>query len=110
MKTLDLVKIPRDNSNDSSPVWEGSTVYFLSDRNGPVSLFSYDTGTKEVKQVIENKGFDLKTVSAGPGALVYEQFGSVHLLDLPSHQDHIVPVTIHGAQVLSGWMPSFAVP
>ena len=49
MKTLDLEKIPRQSSNDSSPVWEGAKVYFLSDRNGPVSLFSYDTGTKAVE-------------------------------------------------------------
>jgi tricorn protease len=96
MKTLDLVKIPRENSNDSDPVWEGNTVYFLSDRNGPVSLFSYDTGTKEVKQVVENNSYDLKTVAAGPGALVYEQFGSIHLYDLASHQEHAVPITIHG--------------
>ncbi|MGB7355827.1 MAG: protease, partial [Acidobacteriaceae bacterium] len=53
LSTLDLVKIPRDNSNDSSPVWEGHTVYFLSDRNGPVSLFSYDAGTKQVSQVLD---------------------------------------------------------
>ena len=46
MKTLDLEKIPRDNSNDSNPVWEGNMVYFLSDRNGPVSLFSYDSDSK----------------------------------------------------------------
>jgi tricorn protease len=96
LKTLDLVKIPRDNSNDSSPVWEGNTVYFLSDRNGPVSLFSYDTDTKEVKQVVENHSYDLKSVSAGPGALVYEQFGSLHLYDLATHAEHAVPVTIHG--------------
>ncbi len=96
MKTLDLVKIPRENSNDSSPVWEGNTVYFLSDRSGPVSLFSYGAGTKEVKQVIDNHGYDLKTVSAGPGALVYEQFGSLHLYDLATHQEHTVPITIHG--------------
>jgi tricorn protease len=96
MKTLDLVKIPRENSNDSSPVWEGSTVYFLSDRNGSVSLFSYDTGTKEVKPVVENHGYDLKTVATGPGALVYEQFGSLHLYDLSSKQEHTVPISIHG--------------
>lgn len=96
MKTLDLVKIPRENSNDSSPVWEGSTVYFLSDRNGAVSLFSYDTGTKEVKPVIENQGYDVKTVAAGPGALVYEQFGSLHLYDLASKQEHAVPISIRG--------------
>jgi len=96
LKTLDLVKIPRDNSNDSSPVWEGHTVYFLSDRNGPVSLFSYDTDSKQVAQVLENTGYDLKTVAAGPGALVYEQFGSLHLYDLASHKQHPVDVTMDG--------------
>ena len=96
IKTLDIEKIPRENSNDSHPVWSGSTVYFLSDRNGPVSLFSYDTGTKQVEQVVPNQGLDLKSVSAGPGALVYEQFGSLHLYDLATHQEHAVPVTIHG--------------
>jgi tricorn protease len=96
IKTLDLVKIPRENSNDSSPVWEGNTVYFLSDRNGPVSLFSYDINTKQVEQVVENHGYDLKTVSAGPGALVYEQFGSLHLYDLATHQEHAVPITVQG--------------
>jgi tricorn protease len=96
MKTLDIEKIPRENSNDSNPVWSGSTVYFLSDRNGPTSLFSYDTGTKQVQEVVANQGFELKTLSAGPGALVYEQFGSLHLYDLATHQEHAVPVTIRG--------------
>lgn len=96
LKTLDLVKIPRDNSNDSSPVWAGKMVYFLSDRNGPVSLFSYDPQSNKVTQVLDNHGYDLKTVAAGPGALVYEQFGSLHLYDLKSHQEHTVQVSIDG--------------
>ena len=96
IKTLDLEKIPRENSNDSHPVWSGATLYFLSDRNGPVSLYSYDPGTKQVQQVIANQGLDLKSVGAGPGALVYEQFGSLHLYDLTTHQEHAVPVTISG--------------
>ncbi len=96
MKTLDLVKVPRENSNDFNPVWEGKSVYFLSDRNGPVSLFRYDTQTKTVSQVVENHGYDLKTVTAGPGALVYEQFGSLHVYDLAGGKEHAVHVTIHG--------------
>jgi tricorn protease len=96
LKSLDLVKIPRDNSNDKSPAWVGDTVYFLSDRNGPVTLFSYDTKTKAVTQLVENHGYDLKSVAAGPGALVYEQFGSLHLYDLASHQDKTIPITIRG--------------
>ena len=96
IKTLDVEKIPRENSNDSNPVWSGATVYFLSDRSGPVSLFSYDTASKQVQQVIANRGLDFKSVSAGPGALVYEQFGSLHLYDLTTQQEHAVPVTIRG--------------
>jgi tricorn protease len=96
IKTLDLERIPRENSNDSNPVWSGATVYFLSDRNGPVSLFSYDTASKQVQQVIANQGLDFKSLSAGPGALVYEQFGSLHLYDLTAQQEHAVAVTIRG--------------
>jgi len=96
MKTLDVEKVPRENSNDSNPVWIGTTVYFLSDRNGAVSLFKYDTKTKQVQQVLENHGLDLKTLSAGPDGLVYEQFGSLHLYDLKAGQEHAVPVTIGG--------------
>ncbi|HXC21299.1 MAG TPA: hypothetical protein VNV13_07450, partial [Steroidobacteraceae bacterium] len=96
MKTLDLEKVPRENSNDSNPVWVGATVYFLSDRNGAVSLFKYDTKTKQVQQVLDNHGLDLKTLSAGPDGLVYEQFGSLHLYDLKTGQEHAVPVIIGG--------------
>ena len=81
LSDLSLEKVTRDNSNDSSPVWFGDAVYFLSDRKGPVTLFAYDTKSKTVKQVVESKGYDLKSVSAGPDALVYEQFGGIYLFD-----------------------------
>jgi tricorn protease len=96
LKTLDLEKVPRDNSNDSNPVWAGNSVYFLSDRNGPVSLFRYDTASKQVSQVAPNKSYDLKSVQAGPGGLVYEQFGSIHLLDTMTNADKTVSIQIHG--------------
>ena len=96
LKTLDLVKIPRENSVDFNPVWVGNAVYFLSDRAGHVALFKYDIDSKAVTQVEPNNSFDLKTFQAGPGGIVYEQFGSIHLLDLPSGSDHTLSIQIHG--------------
>ena len=96
LKTLDLVKVPRENSNDSDPVWVGNSIYFLSDRSGPISLFKYDTDSKQVSQVEPNKSYDLKSVQAGPGGLVYEQFGSIHLVDTANGNDHLVPIQVHG--------------
>jgi tricorn protease len=91
-----IERIPRTNSNDYEPMWVGGKVYFLSDREGPVTLFSYDTKTKVVARVIQNDGLDLKSASAGPGAIVYEQFGSLNLYDLASGKTRPLSVSIEG--------------
>jgi tricorn protease len=96
LSDLSLERIPRENSNDSSPAWFGDTVYFLSDRNGSVTLFAYDTKTKGVKQVLENKGLDLKSVSAGPDTLVYEQFGGIFLFDPKTGNSKKVEIRVNG--------------
>jgi tricorn protease len=91
-----IEKIPRDNSNDFNPMWVGQTIYFLSDRNGPVTLFAYDLNTKQVTLVVQNDGFDLKSACAGPGAIVYEQFGALYLHDLASGQSQRIDVRVVG--------------
>ena len=89
-------KIPRENSNDSDPMWVGNTIYFLSDRNGPVSLFAYDTTSRQVSEVLKNDGLDFKSASAGPDAIVIEQFGALHLYDLATHQDKVLSIRVAG--------------
>ena len=96
LSDLSLEKLPRQNSNDENPVWFGDTIYFLSDRNGPVTVFAYDTKTKAVKQVVENKGYDLKSMSAGPDALVYEQFGGIFIFDPKSGKSTKVDIRVNG--------------
>jgi tricorn protease len=91
-----IERVPRDNSNDFAPMWANNRVYFLSDRNGAVTLFSYDPANKRVSEVIRNNGLDIKSASAGPGAIVYEQFGSLHLLDLRSGREKTLSVRISG--------------
>jgi tricorn protease len=91
-----IEKLPRDNSNDFNPMWVGGKIYFLSDRNGPITLFAYDTGSKKVEQLIRNDGLDIKSASAGEDAIVYEQFGSLNLYDLKSGKARKVNVTISG--------------
>ena len=43
-----IVKLQRTDSNDWNPMWIGNRIYFLSDGNGPVTLFSYDVASKKV--------------------------------------------------------------
>lgn len=90
-----VVRIPRENSNDRDPMWVGGTVYFLSDREGPVSLYAYDTVAKTVRKVLDNPdGFDIVSASAGPGGIVYHQFGALNLYDFATGKAARVPVTL----------------
>jgi tricorn protease len=91
-----VTKVPRTNSNDFNPMWAGDRVYFLSDRNGPVTLFYYDIKTKAVREAIPNQGLDLKSAGLGPDAIVYEQFGGLHLYDLKTGKTRPVPIRVQG--------------
>jgi tricorn protease len=74
-------KLPWNNSVDTQPMWIGNTVYFLSDRDHTVNLYSYRTDTKQVIQLSHHDDFDIMNASAGPDAIVYEQAGYIHLFD-----------------------------
>ncbi len=98
-------KLPRENSSDTDPMWIGDKIFFLSNRSGPVSLFSYDLANKKITQLVQNSGFDIKSASAGSGAIVYEQFGSIFLYDLKSGQAKKVDIQVTGD--LPSIRPSF---
>ena len=93
-----IEKLPRENSNDKCPMWVGDKVYFLSDRNGPTELFRfvYDTKSKKGRQIVDNKGLDIKYASAGGGAIVYEQFGTIFTLDSGSKTPKKVEIRVSG--------------
>lgn len=91
-----IERVPRENSTDTRPMWVGDTVFFLSDRDGPTTLFSYDLTSKSVEKRIDNEGLDIKNASAGPGGIVLEQFGVIHLYDLATGEDAPVPIRLAG--------------
>ena len=94
LASLNVTKLPRTDSNDIYPMWIGGKIYFLSDRDGPMTLFDYDPASKQVKKLIPNTGRDIMSASAGPGGIVYEQFGQIHIYDVSSGKEHAVPVQI----------------
>ncbi|MBP1634331.1 MAG: peptidase [Acidobacteria bacterium] len=78
---VETVPQPPDRPNDVYPAWIGDTLYFVSDRAGEFNLFSYDSGSKTVKQLTRHEDFPVLYASAGGGKVVYEQAGYLHLLD-----------------------------
>ncbi|MGH8226327.1 MAG: S41 family peptidase [Steroidobacteraceae bacterium] len=90
------VRIPDLDASETKPMWVGHRIYFLSDRDGPMTLFAYDTRNGQVKRLIDNRGFDITSASAGPGGIVYSQFGELHIYDFATGTTHSVTVTVTG--------------
>ncbi len=95
LSTLAVTKIPRTDSNDTCPMWIGNNIYFLSDRDGgTMTLFRYDPASRQISKLLNNTGKDIVYASAGPGGIVYEQFGQLHIYDLATNKEHQVPIEI----------------
>lgn len=88
--------LPWTNSNDTDPMWLADRIYFLSDRDFTVNVFEYSPSTGSVRRLTDHQDFDVKSASAGPGAIVYEQAGYVHLLDLSSGESRRVDIEVEG--------------
>ncbi|MCE9611002.1 MAG: PDZ domain-containing protein [Chthoniobacter sp.] len=88
--------ITHNDANDSQPMWHGTTVYFLSDRNGQsrANLWAYDARTKQTRPVTKFADSDVRFPSMGPEEIVFESHGHLHLLDLASERVREVEITL----------------
>ncbi len=96
LKTMALDTTPFTGTKEMDPAWVGDVVYFLSDRDGVSNVWSYDTKSKKLAQVSTFTDFDVKSLDAGGGAVVFEQAGYLHEYDLKASRSHVVPITAAG--------------
>jgi tricorn protease len=91
-KTENLTNNP---AQDICPMWAADNrIYFLSDRDGRMNLFSIDLTSKETKQLTAFKDFDVKFPSIGKDSIVFEQAGYIWRYDLATGQAAPVPIEI----------------
>ena len=96
LKTLETVSPAWDGSKDMDPAWLGNRVFFISDRDGVANVWSCDAAAGDLKQHTKFTNFDVKTLDAGAGAVVFEQAGVIHELDPATNAEHAVPITARG--------------
>jgi tricorn protease len=82
-------------AQDTCPMWgPDNKIYFISDRDGRLNLFSTDSASKETKQLTKFKDFDIKFPSIGKQSIVFEQAGYIWRYDLANGQAAPVPIVI----------------
>jgi tricorn protease len=94
--TKQTTRLAEDPAQDIFPMWAGDKIYFVSERgeNHQANLWVLDTKTKATRQLTKFTEFAVKFPSLGDKAIVFENGGYIHRLDLATEQAVKVPIEI----------------
>ncbi len=94
-KTGETTNLTNDPSQDICPMWgPDNKIYFISDRDNRMNLYSISLDGKETKQLTHFTDYDIKFPSIGKDAIVFEQAGYIWRYDLANGKATPVPIEI----------------
>ncbi len=73
--------------------WNGR-VYFVSDRDGSMNIWSMDENGRDLKPHTTHREFDVQSPSLSKGRIAYQMGADLRLLDIASGSDKPIPVTL----------------
>jgi tricorn protease len=74
-------------------VWKGR-VYFLSDRDGVMNLWSMDTNGQDLRQHTKYVTYDVQSPSLSEGRVAYQLGADLHVYDITADRDETVPISL----------------
>ena len=95
--TSEAVELTKDYAGTSKePMFWKGRVYFLSDRDGTMNLWSMDPSGDSLKQVTKGKDWDVQSASLDGGRIAYQLGADLHLLDLATGTDKKLDIALDG--------------
>ena len=76
------------------PMWWRDRVYFATDRDGTMNLWSMKADGSDLQQITKHADFGVKHPRLSRGRIAYQNGADVWLLDLASGKNAIVPITL----------------
>ena len=77
-----------------SPMWWQGRVYFVSDRDGTMNLWSMNEAGQDLRQHSRHSGWDVRTPSLSMGRIVYQNGADLWIYDIATDQSRRVPITL----------------
>ncbi|HEX6314890.1 MAG TPA: S41 family peptidase [Gemmatimonadaceae bacterium] len=93
--SAEAVELTGDYNGEShSPMWWNGRVYFVSDRDGTMNIWSMREDGTDKKQVTRHSGWDVRGPELDAGRIVYQLGADLWLLDVASGQTRMIPITL----------------
>ena len=74
-------------------LWKGR-VYFASDRDGTMNIWSMNMDGKEPRQETFHSGFDISSPSLSDGRIAYHEGADIYVYNIASKKDRLVPIEL----------------
>ena len=88
-------KITDDPRSHRDPMWVGGKIFYSSDKDDTLNLYSYDPATKKTEQLTHNKKWDLRWPSTDhKNWIVYEENGELNIFDTATNQTTHISITV----------------
>lgn len=82
------------NGESHSPMWHAGRVYFVTDRDGQMNIWSMRDDGSDKRQVTRHDGWDVRDPSLSGGAIVYQLGADLWKLDLATGQTAMIPISL----------------
>ncbi len=77
-----------------SPMWWNGRVYFISDRDGTMNIWSMDSDGGTLEQHTNHSGWDVRAADLHGGRIAYQTGADLWLHDLESGASSMIPITL----------------
>lgn len=86
--TVEAIALTSDYAGTSkNPMWWQGRIYFASDRDGTMNLWSMDADGTNLQQHTFHKGWDVQSPALHNGRIVYQLAADLHLYTIASNTD-----------------------
>lgn len=85
----------KDYAGEShSPMWYNGRVYFVTDRDGQMNIWSMKEDGTDRRQITRHEGWDVRDPSLGNGHIVYQLKADLWDLDIQSGQTRMIDISL----------------
>lgn len=102
----EAVKLTTDHLGESfKPMWYNDRVYFITDRDGIMNIWSMNADGEDLKQHTKHDKFDVHYANLDDGKMVYQHAADLWLLDIATGEYNKIDIRLASdlAQLREKW-------
>jgi tricorn protease len=93
--SAEAVPLTADYAGTSkTPMWWNGRIYFASDRDGTMNLWSMDPEGHDLRQLTRHRGWDVRSPALGDGRIVYQLGADLNLFDIARGSDTTLDIRL----------------